>query len=49
MLGAARAAEIADDLTAKFGNRFTTPDLLRDMAAKGESFYGRFGGAKKAA
>ncbi|MTH64562.1 3-hydroxyacyl-CoA dehydrogenase NAD-binding domain-containing protein [Paracoccus shanxieyensis] len=49
MLGAARAAEIADDLTAKFGDRFTTPDLLRDMAAKGESFYGRFGGAKKAA
>ncbi|HRM74733.1 MAG TPA: 3-hydroxyacyl-CoA dehydrogenase NAD-binding domain-containing protein, partial [Paracoccus sp. (in: a-proteobacteria)] len=40
MLGAARAAEIADDLTAK---------LLRDMAAKGDSFYGRFGAGKKAA
>ena len=49
MLGAARAAEIADILTAKFGPRFTTPQLLRDMAAKGDSFYGRFGAGKKAA
>jgi 3-hydroxyacyl-CoA dehydrogenase/enoyl-CoA hydratase/3-hydroxybutyryl-CoA epimerase len=49
MLGAARAAEIADDLTAKFGPRFATPKLLRDMAAKGDSFYGRFGAGKKAA
>ncbi|RCW85755.1 3-hydroxyacyl-CoA dehydrogenase NAD-binding domain-containing protein [Paracoccus lutimaris] len=49
MLGAARAVEIADDLTAKFGPRFATPQLLRDMAAKGDSFYGRFGAGKKAA
>ncbi len=49
MLGAARAAEIADDLTAKFGPRFAAPKLLRDMAAKGDSFYGRFGAGKKAA
>ena len=48
-LKAARATEIADDLTAKFGPRFTTPQLLRDMAAKGDSFYGRFGAGKKAA
>ena len=49
MLGAPRTVEIADDLTAKFGPRFTTPQLLRDMAAKGDSFYGRFGAGKKAA
>jgi 3-hydroxyacyl-CoA dehydrogenase / enoyl-CoA hydratase / 3-hydroxybutyryl-CoA epimerase len=49
MLGAGRAVEICDGLTAKFGPRFTTPKLLRDMAAKGESFYGRFGARAKAA
>lgn len=49
MLGAARAAEIADGLTAKFGPRFQTPDLLREMAARGDSFYARFGAGKKAA
>ena len=40
MLGAARAVDIADDLAAKFGPRFAAPQLLRDMAARGESFYG---------
>ena len=49
MLGAAKAVEICDGLTAAHGARFTTPKLLREMAAKGESFYGRFGGQKKAA
>jgi 3-hydroxyacyl-CoA dehydrogenase / enoyl-CoA hydratase / 3-hydroxybutyryl-CoA epimerase len=49
MLGAAKAVEICDGLTAAHGGRFTTPKLLREMAAKGESFYGRFGAAKKAA
>ncbi|SMO58865.1 3-hydroxyacyl-CoA dehydrogenase NAD-binding domain-containing protein [Paracoccus laeviglucosivorans] len=49
MLGAPRAVEIADDLTEKFGPRFVAPDLLRDMAAKGDSFYARFGAGKKAA
>ncbi|WP_347266427.1 3-hydroxyacyl-CoA dehydrogenase NAD-binding domain-containing protein [Paracoccus sp. (in: a-proteobacteria)] len=48
MLGSPRAAAIADDLAAKFGNRFATPALLRDMAAKGESFYSRFAAAKAA-
>ncbi len=42
MIGAAYAAERCDQLAEKFGERFTCPDLLRDMAAKGESFYGRF-------
>ncbi|WP_299910513.1 3-hydroxyacyl-CoA dehydrogenase NAD-binding domain-containing protein [uncultured Paracoccus sp.] len=49
MLGATRAVEICDRLTAAHGERFKTPTLLRDMAAKGESFYGRFGQQKKAA
>ncbi len=49
ILGAARAVEICDALTASEGARFTTPALLREMAAKGETFYGRFGGVRKAA
>lgn len=39
IIGAARASEICDDLTARFGARFTTPKMLRDIAAKGEVFY----------
>jgi 3-hydroxyacyl-CoA dehydrogenase/enoyl-CoA hydratase/3-hydroxybutyryl-CoA epimerase len=42
IIGAPYAAERCDELTAKFGPRFTTPALLRDMAEEGESFYGRF-------
>ena len=42
ILGAGRAVEICDALTATYGARFTPPDLLRDMAAKGQSFYTRF-------
>ena len=44
MIGAARAVEICDHLTEAYGDRFTTPKLLREMAEKGETFYGRFGG-----
>jgi 3-hydroxyacyl-CoA dehydrogenase / enoyl-CoA hydratase / 3-hydroxybutyryl-CoA epimerase len=40
MLGAARAVEIADGLAAAHGDRFAPPQLLRDMAARGDSFYG---------
>ena len=42
ILGAARAVEIAEALAAAHGPRFAPPDLLREMAVKGESFYGRF-------
>ena len=49
IIGAPRAVEICDSLTATFGERFSTPALLREMAAKGETFYGRFGSAAKAA
>jgi 3-hydroxyacyl-CoA dehydrogenase / enoyl-CoA hydratase / 3-hydroxybutyryl-CoA epimerase len=49
ILGAGRAVEICDALTAGHGPRFATPALLREMAAKGETFYGRFGAQKAAA
>ncbi|MCX8509066.1 MAG: 3-hydroxyacyl-CoA dehydrogenase NAD-binding domain-containing protein, partial [Rhodobacteraceae bacterium] len=40
ILGAARAVEICDGLEGRFGARFKAPQLLRDMAAQGGSFYG---------
>ena len=43
IVGAAWAAERCDALTEKFGARFATPTLLREMAEEGESFYERFG------
>ena len=42
MLGAPYAAERCDQLEAAFGERFKCPELLREMAAKGQSFYLRF-------
>jgi 3-hydroxyacyl-CoA dehydrogenase / enoyl-CoA hydratase / 3-hydroxybutyryl-CoA epimerase len=47
IIGAPRAVEICDHLTATYGARFTPPNLLREMAAKGETFYPQ--SAKKAA
>lgn len=49
IIGAARAVEICRGLTAQFGPRFHAPALLREMAEKGQTFYGRFGGEKAAA
>ncbi|HLQ18914.1 MAG TPA: 3-hydroxyacyl-CoA dehydrogenase NAD-binding domain-containing protein [Tabrizicola sp.] len=49
MIGAARAVEICRGLTAQFGPRFHAPALLREMAEKGQTFYGRFAGEKAAA
>ncbi len=49
MMGAEQAVEICDALTKIHGARFATPDLLRDMAKNGETFYGRFGSEAKAA
>ncbi|WP_187429465.1 Fatty acid oxidation complex subunit alpha [Roseobacter fucihabitans] len=49
MIGAPYAAERCDQLSAAHGSRFTCPDLLRDVAAKGQSFYGRFGKTSVAA
>jgi 3-hydroxyacyl-CoA dehydrogenase/enoyl-CoA hydratase/3-hydroxybutyryl-CoA epimerase len=48
IIGAARAVEICDALTASEGARFTAPQMLRDMAAKGEGFYSKGAGAKAA-
>ncbi len=48
IVGAGRAVEICDGLTARHGARFAAPALLRDMAAKGASFYGVTGAAKAA-
>ena len=39
----------ADDYAARYGDRFKVPQLLRDMAAKGETFYGNFAGKQQAA
>ena len=43
IIGTPYAAERCDQLTETFGDRFKTPDLLREMANKNQSFYGRFG------
>ncbi len=48
-IGAAKFVEELDHMAALYGDRFAPPQLLRDMAAKGETFYGRFGKADKKA
>ncbi len=48
ILGAGKAKAICDDLTARFGDRFTAPDLLVEMAGKDEQFYTRFAPAEAA-
>ncbi|MEM0985748.1 MAG: 3-hydroxyacyl-CoA dehydrogenase NAD-binding domain-containing protein [Pseudomonadota bacterium] len=40
--------EEADRLAEQYGERFKVPDMLRDMAAKGEGFYDRFPPAEAA-
>ncbi|WP_281971798.1 3-hydroxyacyl-CoA dehydrogenase NAD-binding domain-containing protein [Ruegeria faecimaris] len=49
IIGTPYAAERCDQLTAQYGERFTCPPLLREMADKGQSFYGRFNPEAKAA
>ncbi len=49
ILGAKQAVGICDHLEKTYGARFAAPDLLRELAAKGETFYGRFGPADQAA
>ena len=48
-VGTADFVARADELKAKYGKPFEVPQLLRDMAKKGETFYARFGSEKKAA
>ena len=49
IIGAEYAAERCDQLEAAYGARFKCPDLLREMAEKGQSFYSRFAPEAKAA
>lgn len=39
-VGLAEVVRTLDRLTQQYGERFAPPQLLRDMAAKGETFYG---------
>jgi 3-hydroxyacyl-CoA dehydrogenase/enoyl-CoA hydratase/3-hydroxybutyryl-CoA epimerase len=48
-MGTRKFVELCHKLEAKYGSRFTPPKLLEDMAAKGETFYGRFPPKKQAA
>ncbi|HEY5047698.1 MAG TPA: 3-hydroxyacyl-CoA dehydrogenase NAD-binding domain-containing protein [Rhizomicrobium sp.] len=47
-LGAAAFVERCDGFAAKFGERFAPNKLLREMAAKSETFYSRFAPQKQA-
>jgi 3-hydroxyacyl-CoA dehydrogenase/enoyl-CoA hydratase/3-hydroxybutyryl-CoA epimerase len=49
MLGTPYAASRCSELQSAHGDRFACPNLLREMAEKGQSFYGRFSSADKAA
>jgi 3-hydroxyacyl-CoA dehydrogenase/enoyl-CoA hydratase/3-hydroxybutyryl-CoA epimerase len=48
-IGVANFVQECEALAAKYGDRFKPNALLRDMAAKGETFYGRFGAKQKQA
>ncbi|MGE0828477.1 MAG: 3-hydroxyacyl-CoA dehydrogenase NAD-binding domain-containing protein, partial [Hyphomonadaceae bacterium] len=48
-MGVAKFVEECDALAAKHGERFKPNKLLRDMAAKNETFYARFGAKKEKA
>ena len=48
-MGTKKFVELCHKLEAKYGSRFTPPKLLVEMAAKGETFYGRFPPKKVAA
>ena len=41
IIGADKAVAITEDLAARHGARFQTPELLRDLARSGQTFYGR--------
>ena len=48
-MGTKNFVALCHKLEAKYGSRFTPPKLLEDIAAKGETFYGRFPPKKAAA
>ena len=47
MMGTKKFVDLCKKLEKKYGERFKPNKLLTDMAAKGESFYGKFAPAKK--
>ena len=47
-MGTKKFVELCHKLESKYGPRFTPPKLLEEMAAKGETFYGRFPPKKQA-
>ncbi|KIC43184.1 3-hydroxyacyl-CoA dehydrogenase [Ruegeria sp. ANG-R] len=49
IIGTPYAAERCDQLAEAYGERFTCPPLLCEMAEKGQSFYGRFNPEAQAA
>ncbi|GAB4383714.1 3-hydroxyacyl-CoA dehydrogenase NAD-binding domain-containing protein [Albidovulum sp.] len=49
MIGAEQAVAIAAGLENRHGPRFAAPKLLREMAARGETFYKRFAAEAQAA
>lgn len=48
-MGTRKFVELCHAFEKKYGSRFTPPKLLEEMAAKGETFYGRFPPKKQAA
>ena len=48
-MGTKKFVALCHKFEAKYGSRFTPPKLLVEMAAKGETFYGRFPPKKAAA
>jgi 3-hydroxyacyl-CoA dehydrogenase/enoyl-CoA hydratase/3-hydroxybutyryl-CoA epimerase len=48
-VGAADFVARADELNAAYGDQFAVPALLREMASKSETFYGRFGTQERVA
>ena len=48
-VGAKAFVKRAEELEAKYGDQFKVPALLKEMAEKGETFYGRFGTKEAAA
>ena len=41
-MGTKEFAKLCDKLASKFGDRFKPNALLKEMAARNETFYGRF-------
>jgi 3-hydroxyacyl-CoA dehydrogenase/enoyl-CoA hydratase/3-hydroxybutyryl-CoA epimerase len=48
-MGTKKFVELCHKLKARYGARFTPPKLLEEMAANGETFYGRFPPKKQGA